>query len=55
MVDLSHKTIEDIFFKQIRDLSVKTYGAKPSFVPKHKFSALDLMNSFDMQFSDQWI
>lgn len=55
MVDLSHKTIEDLFFKQIKDLSAKTYGEKNSFIPKHKFSATDLINTFDFQFSDQWI
>ncbi|MEA3430164.1 MAG: hypothetical protein U9R08_02735 [Nanoarchaeota archaeon] len=55
MVDLSHKTIEDLFFKQMKYLTQRTYGAKTNFIPKHKFSATDLMNTFDMQFSDQWI
>ncbi|MBW3003159.1 hypothetical protein KY328_04635 [Candidatus Woesearchaeota archaeon] len=53
MVDLSHKTIEDLFFKQIKDLTQRTYGAKNAFIPR--FSATDMINSFDIQFSDQWI
>ncbi len=32
MVDLTHKTIEDLFFKQIRDITRKTYGEKNSFI-----------------------
>ena len=55
MVDLSHKTIEDLFFKQVKDLTQRTCGEKNRFIPKHMFSATDLMNTFDFQFSDQWM
>ena len=55
MIDVSHKTIEDLFFKQIKDLTQRTYGEKNRFIPRHKFSATDLMNTFDIQFSDSWI
>ena len=40
-VDLSNGTIQELFYKQIREMSMKTQE--------------DRMKSFDMQFSDLWI
>jgi hypothetical protein len=38
-MDVSKKTIENLFYRQIRDLTTRT----------------NKMASFDMQFSDRWI
>ena len=40
--DLSHNTIQQLFYRQIRSLSVND-------------SANDRMKTFDMQFSDAWL
>lgn len=40
-VDLTQRTIQELFYKQVRDLSMKSSEEK--------------MRSFDMQFSDLWV
>ena len=41
--DMSTSTIEKLFYRQIRELTMKTTGVN------------EKMRSFDLQFSDSWL
>ncbi len=46
--DISHATIKDLFYRQIRSLSVVT---RPRAVQK---TVDETIKTFDLQFSDAW-